>query len=191
MLSFADFKEVQVQATIFTPGLNFQNGSALGLFLAKWPEHFPIIVFASDVFAAPQEMPRLILQSADSRYKLQAGPARLDVIWVAPEPHDRIEMPTFFKLCCEIFDEYFAHFRGTVGRAGGIITRVASDPHPAETISGHFLKNAWLQENRATAGLADVEVNLAVQHVLGDQIHVNDWLKCKSGVVARPGPLRL
>ena len=186
MLSYKIFRTIQVQASIFTAGFDFQSGAALALLLANWPDYFSNIAFASDLTSAPREMPRLVLQSADSHYRLQAGPARLDIVWVSLESLELVEIPAFFKLCCDVFDQYLAKFHGIVLRVAGTSLRTATDPRPGLSLSRHFLKDAWIHDPVTQADRADVEFNLATQHALGN-FQVSNCLKCKSGVIVRAG----
>jgi hypothetical protein len=87
---------------------------------------------------------------------------------------------------CDIFDQYLAKFHGIVVLVAGISHRTATDPRPGLTLSRHFLKDALFHDPGTLTDLADVEFNLATQHALGN-FQVNNWLKCKSGVIVRQG----
>ena len=79
----SDFTTVELQASVFTAGINFRTAKALPVLLQAWPQRFTNVVHASDLPPnAPPEIPHVIIQSGDARYKAQAGPARLDLFWL-------------------------------------------------------------------------------------------------------------
>ena len=148
VLDIQCFRKVLVQACIITPKADFQIGNLLSLLLREWPERFIKVQFASDFGpGVPPEVPRVILQSADSRYRIHASSARIDVFWESQAADDRVEVAEHLEWCCDVFSQYLRVVDGVVRRMGCVVRSVASDPAPFVKLSRHFCQERWLQND--------------------------------------------
>ncbi len=182
-----DFRTVELRAVIFTAGLSFRSGNALTVLLGGWRDRLTNVVFAADLPAGtPPEIPRIIIQSEDSRFKVQVGPARLDVFWSSQSPDDAPDLMNYLNWYCEVMERYLAALQGWATRLACIIKRIATDPAPARTLSHHFCRDAWLQEGGPIERPSDFELNSAKQYALNGRFDVNSWLRVKSALARGP-----
>jgi hypothetical protein len=186
--SWKDFADIQLRASIHTTGLSFQIAPAISFFMQKWPELFSKIVFASDLpSGTPGEVPRLILESADASIRLQAGPSRVEILRTNERYFGTIDIRSHFDMSCDVFAEYQLLFQTPVARVAAVLTRVASDPAPGETLSRHFCRDAWVQEGGLMAHPVDFELNTATSCMSDNGLRVNCWFKCKAAIVTKIG----
>ena len=75
----SDFILASVQAVIFTPeAASFSQSKVLTDLLQKYGERYDGGVTSLPIPPdAPAQLPRVLLQSADTTWRLQAGPARV------------------------------------------------------------------------------------------------------------------
>jgi hypothetical protein len=184
--SFADFVDGQVQATIFTSSSSFTIGPALGLFMSNWPTQFQSVVFASEVANEfSPDAPRLILQSADARYKLHVGPFRLDIQRLSQSEHDKIDIRKDLSLCGDVIENYLKRLPSAVTRAMVLVRRMASHEAPAAEIARHFCKDAWLIGGSPIESLEAIEFNVAKNYSTKHGVELTGWFKCKSALFSR------
>ena len=141
MPTYSDFTTVELQASVFTAGINFRTAKVLPALLGAWPERFTNVVHASDLPPnVPPELPHVIVQSGDSRYKAQAGPARLDLFWLRQAHDDVLNLHEHLEWCCKVIAGYLEAMQGSSRRLGCIMNRVAVVPNPAATLARHFFR---------------------------------------------------
>jgi hypothetical protein len=183
--SFADFVVAQLQASIFTSSPTFRVGPALSLFMSKWPERFQTVVFASEAANTfSSGTPLLILQSRDARFRLQAGPSRLDIVQSA---RDNIDVSEHFSMCCDVFENYLQVFPSLVSRASCLVRSVATEAKPAAALARHFLKGVWLEGDANIETADDLEMNIGISYIKNDSMQFAGWFKCRSGSFFRGG----
>ena len=171
---------------IMTPGLDFQIGRVLSVLMAGYPEHFTGVQFAGDLPPGiPLEVPRIVLLSADLRFRLSAGPARVEITWERREDNDRPDIPDHLTWCSGVFANYLDAFKGSVGKIGCVVRRFAPNPDPALTLARHFCDERWFRSGQALERPDDFVVECANKYVLCDSFIVDSWFKCRSGVLAK------
>src|SRR5262249_18312147 len=109
MLRADDFTLFQEQASIFTPGANFRLNRLIAHFLGNYQEEFdgePVVIPIPEGFPVPAETIRFILQSRDGGLRLQASPARLDVVATGENLDASRPLPEFLHWCQRLFDGY-------------------------------------------------------------------------------------
>jgi hypothetical protein len=186
--SFSDFVDTQLQASIFTASPGFSVGPAINLFMSRWPERFQTVVFASEKAPGlPVDAPNLILQSKEARFRLQAGPSRLDILQFSQNDQDRIDVSNHFNACCDVFDKYLQLFPSSVSRARGVVRRVASETKPAAALSRHFLKDMWLQGDANIESADDLELNFGMSYLKDVNMQIVGWFRCRSASYSRLG----
>jgi hypothetical protein len=150
-------------------------------FMSRWPAQFQIVVFASEIANEfSPDAPRLILQSADARFRLHVGPSRLDILRVSQSEHDRIDIRKDLSLCGNVIENYLKHLPSAVSRATVLVRRMAYQDAPAAEIARHFCKDAWLIGGSPIESLEDIEFNVAKNHSTKNGVELTGWFKCKS-----------
>lgn len=176
-----DFKTFEVQATIFTPGVHFRGAKVLGHFLSRHSQQFtgdPMsLPFPPGVAGIPLEMPQVVLKNDDSSLRLQAAPARVDVVKAGNELTAEA-VQEFLGFAVDLFEHYAVAMQGKVGRVACVVHRLARHDNPARAIAEHFCREQWLKDplNRPS----DFEMHAAKKFLLGDLVMVNSWFRCKS-----------
>jgi hypothetical protein len=101
------FRLISFQTAIFTPGLQFRATNISARLMSAWAKEFdgePVLLPAME--GAPPGVPRLVMKSKDSAYRLQAGPTRLDLFWEAKSARDELEIGSHLRFCTEVFLQY-------------------------------------------------------------------------------------
>jgi hypothetical protein len=186
VLSFEDFRDFSIRVNILTPGLLFQNGKILRLFLTQWPDLFSNVLFATELPpGTPNEIPRVVIQGGDSQLKASAGPGRLELMWESQKADERPDIQNHIRLCSEVFLRYISECPSRVSRVGCVIARIANDGKPAMTLSEHFCRDTWLKQGMAMEGADDFALELSKHYLINDKFAVNSWLKCRSANLIR------
>lgn len=180
-----DFRTIRVQASLFTPHLQFRASKLFAHLLTQYGEHFDgeptAIPMTEDI---PQDIPRLVLTSADKRLRLQAAAVRLDMI----REEDGITnegMAEFLNWTTTVGLDYVKVTGATVGRVACIAGRVVLDAQPGKTLAEHFCQDRWLQGplNRPDNFEIHAHKRFRPKHLF----EINSWFRCKSGVLERAG----
>jgi hypothetical protein len=186
-----DFRTVQVQASLFTPGLQFRSAKVLGHLLTEYSDKFdgepqtlpPIDKFAPSGLPSgllvSQFFPQIMLQSADGHLRLQAGASRLDVI---REGDAITEEETSAQLAwaCELGLRYLELNDAKAGRVACIISRLGDASDPGKALAKHFCKPQWIDGplNRPSS----FEMHAHKRFRLDDLFEVNSWVRVKTAV---------
>jgi hypothetical protein len=145
MLTSQEFHPFQLQAAIFTPGIKFQSGRALGVLLSGWSDVFTKILFSADMPpGTPDEMPRTIVQSEDSKLKAQIAPSRLDLLWNAKSETDKIDIDIQLNMFTDIFIKYKRSMDCRVGKLACVLSQFSMNPDPGKAIAQHFCNEKML-----------------------------------------------
>lgn len=184
MLQVSDFEVIQAQAVIYTPGLNLHTTRVLAQLLGEYADTFngdPITLPVPEGFPLAAEAPRFILQSQDTKLRLQATPSRLDLIQASLDPQSIRPLPDFLDWCLRLFDKYLDITQGRVGRLASVVIRRASPAETARELASHFCKQALLDGplNRPS----DFEIHAAKQFDLLDGLRINSWFRCKTAIL--------
>src|SRR5437016_4453165 len=139
MLRAADFQLLSVQAALFfsdTKALT-QAGflaTILSRYAARYDGAVQAIPFIENV---PPEIPRVILQSKDEHWKVQAALNRVDSFWLATKtPQGNADIP---KQCIEVLEHYIQMNEGvSISRLGLVISRVVETEHSAQELIDNF-----------------------------------------------------
>jgi hypothetical protein len=183
MLDANSFHLTYLQAAIFTAGLHFRTHRALTHLLGKHGDVFtgePVTLPLSA--EAPAEFPRIILQSENARLKLQAGPARLDLVkeeeQIPPEA-----LPEFLNFVLDVGEAYLGAVNESAQRVSCVIRRFAPDESPAKDVAHHFCKDRWLLDPLKRP--SDFELHAAKQFKLGGWLELNSWFRCRTMLLKR------
>jgi hypothetical protein len=178
MLNANSFRIVYCHAVIYTPELQFRTNRVLPYLIGKHSDTLtadPISLPIPESVSA--EIPRILLQSADSRLKLQASPARLEVLREAEDVSPE-SLKSFFEFALSVFTGYLEAMTCQARRVACIVRRFAPDANGAKNLAAHFCKDQWLADplNRPS----DFELHAAKQWKFGGWLGVGSWFRCKS-----------
>jgi hypothetical protein len=183
MLKAADFTTIQLQACIFTPGLEFQATRLLKVLLEKYEKTFdgePVILPAFPT-PAPIEVPKFFLQSKNGGHRLQVGSGRTDLLQVNENCHKPYQAKEFFTWSQNIFRDFLRDTRATAGRLAALTSRKVHANKPGMKIAEHFCKPELL--NGPLNRPSDFEVHAAKRFELLAGLQVNSWFRCKSAIL--------
>lgn len=196
MIKSTQFSLASVQAVLFTPSkIPFSPTPILAHMLTRHSDLFNGEVQTVPAFdQMPPEIPRIILQSQDSSWRLHGGPSRLDVYWqrlsTDPLPPER-ETESEDKVvaqCVHILEGY-AHARGsnlTIGRLALVLGRLALVEDPQRILVDSFA-NEWAIQ-QPFRNTRDFQIHNLKRYLLETAgTEINSWVRCKSGDVESIG----
>jgi hypothetical protein len=196
MVTCKDFHLDLVQTAIFTPDHSaFTSGRAVGTVLAKFRERFDgemqVLPLPTDV---PADIPRVILQSQDSRWRVTMAPARIDSVWRNLVPADASpSLGDLARQCAEVQEQYVRESGVRVGRVALILSRICLTENPAQCLVQRFCNESSQREpfNRSES----FEIHHQKVYRLtasGVNYTINSWVRCKSArIVADNRPVIL
>ena len=185
MVKPADFEISSIQSTIFTPGLSFVSSKVLGFALETWGEKFDATPVSMPLPPdAPHEIPRIILQSSDQRYKIELAPGRANLFWLRQTETDTINTGDFLDLSTDLLCGYAASVNGKVGRIAAVLNRFFKEQNPGVFLVKHFCKDSW--QVAPFDRPESFEIHARKQYVLAGRFSVNSWVRCKTGFIKMP-----
>jgi hypothetical protein len=178
MLTFDQFRPIEAQYALFTPGLQFSAAkimSRLSSFFDGTPVVLPLGV------EVPASIPRVTLSTADERQRVQISSVRMD-FFLSSKDSEMINPEQGTSLAASVMNAYLEVTRATVGRLAFVLKRVADDPTSAPDLARHFCRDQWLSGplNRPE----DFELHAHKKYRLADSWNVNSWMRCKSARLA-------
>ena len=183
MVTSQNFLLNVAQGSIFTPEHSgFASGKAVGTVLAIFRDRFDgdmqVLPIPSEV---PPEIPRVILQSGDSQWRLTMAPARIDSGWHAKPAGAGLSLEAVAKECAEVLERYVRESHVRVGRVGLVVNRICSADKPAETLIQRFCNESSQREPFDRSESFEVH-NHKVYLPLRTDINykINSWVRCKS-----------
>lgn len=185
MKKISDFEIASIQATIFTAGLSFIQSKILGSVLEKWGNLFdasPISIPAPSDF--PSEIPRIILQSSDSKLKLEIASARANLFWLRQSETDKADIHDFFKFSANLLFEYVGIVGGKAGRLAAVLVRFIKEANPGQYLAQHFCKEKW--QAAPFDRPESFELHARKRYLLAERHNINSWVRCKGGVITTP-----
>jgi hypothetical protein len=139
------------------------------------------------------EIPLVVLQSNDGRWRLGMGPSRFDSSWTNKSPPTE---PNLAESVGQCIDPLLLYFRNTGVRASRlalVVQRVCLVDSPAETLVVRFCNEASRREpfNRSES----FEIHNHKVYTIranGVESPINSWVRCKSArLVADKSPVVL
>jgi len=186
MLRAQDFRLISVQAAIFLLDTKSFSQSKflatmLGHFAARYDGAVQALPFQDDV---PAEVPRVILQSQDGQWKLQAALNRIDSFWFAINaPTESISIST---QCVEVLQHYIQSSPGTqIVRLGFVVRRISEPENPTKELIDRFCnaESKISPFNRSES----FEIHNHKKYILKNTgFSINSWVRCRAGMVTPP-----
>jgi len=181
MIKGKDFNIFKIQASIFTPALQFSQTQILGSLVNKFSTLFdgaPLsIPLPQD---APSDIPRLTLRDGNGRIKFEIALSRAN-FFIFQKEEAIIDGQEFFKLCLPIFEEYIKLSNAKVGRMAIVAVNILKQEAPGLIIAQHFCKDRWFS-NAAPPENFEVHFHKKCEF---SGFNVNNWFRCKSGFLVK------
>jgi hypothetical protein len=184
MVNWQQFTLNLVQTAMFTPDHSaFVGSRVVATIMRQFAERFNGEMQALPIpLDFPPEVPRVVLQSSDGAWRVNAGPARIDCVWTrsAAAPlmlHEAVPQ------CVEVLKDYVSERKVRVGRLSLIAQRVCPNENPAEALIQRFCNQESQSEpfNRS----ANFEIHNHKEYTPGRSVDypINSWVRCQCGFV--------
>ena len=186
MLRAADFALLSVQAALFLSDIKALTQSGfLAAILSRYAARYDGAVQAIPLTEnVPPEIPRVILQSKDEHWKVQAGLNRVDSFWIATKtPQENVDIP---KQCIEVLEHYIQMNQSLpISRLGLVMSRVVEIENSAQELIDIFCNDtAKAQPLRRSENF---EIHNHKTYSLKQTGYViNSWVRCKTGRMTEP-----
>lgn len=180
MLKAQDFSTAVYQATIFTPDTSvFSAPKLLATILGKYAHRYNGSVQALPLPEnIPLEIPRVILQSSDGLFKLEASPARVNSLFMQ-NVESLVEPKDLFSTCFEVLEHYVENTNMQVDRLALVLTRVHETENPAQVLIERFCKS---ELQSIFIHSKNFEIHNHKQSQL-KEFSVNSWIRCKTATL--------
>jgi hypothetical protein len=186
VISYDTFRPTIIQSSVFIIDAAFKTARAL-MFLMDHAEELGQVVFSSDFTADfPPEVPRLLIQSKDSRKKVQAGPGRVDVFVESNGAGENLDIAGSLAWSRELLCAYLERANARVFRLACVLTRRANAVNPARLAATHFCQPSFVERSGAIDDIDDFEVRFRKRFALTAGVIVNNWLRCSAGPSLHP-----
>ena len=183
MLKARNFFTAVYQATIFTPDTSaFSAPKFLATILGKYAHHYNGSVQALPLPEnIPSEIPRVILQSSDGYFKLEASPARVNSLFMHQNIESTAESEELFSsICVEVLEHYVRETETQVSRLAMVLTRVHKTENPAQVLIERFCKSD------VQSVLFERSENFEIHNNKQFQLRnftINSWVRCKTATI--------
>lgn len=186
----ADFRTVSCQATVFTPDEEVSAAKLLRSFLphtAAWLDLFdaePTLLPMGGV--APRDVPRLILESQDGRWRCEVASSRINIVQRAIGVEPNLDRGGFYARAAELLAEYVEFLSARVGRLAALQSHVLPMSRPGSFLATRFCKPDWV-----STGFSDVssfELHSHSRTELDTQFAVNVWTRHKTAALSEAAP---
>jgi hypothetical protein len=186
MVSWTDFTVQFVQTVIFTPEPSgFTTGKAVATILARFRDRFDgemqVLPLPPEI---PAELPRIVLQSADGRWRLNMGPSRIDCFWNNKSTTPPPSLPTLVRDCAEIPEYYAQESSARVGRVAMVVQRLFPVDNPAQMLIEQFCSESSQREPFNRPETFEIHNHKVYTPQQGIAYRVNSWVRCKSVTLA-------
>jgi hypothetical protein len=175
------FQTSVLQATIFTPDMDFSTSKVMSIFYPKCAEYFdadPEVVPNMPGF--PPEVPRVILKNKDDTSKLEIAAARVNCFRIMKK-YDApiIDINQFYSDAIRFLSLFKEAVDCRIGRLAALRTIYANHDDPGFFLSRHFCKDIWDEAplNRPE----NFELHAHKVFSLSDKFTVNSWARSKTG----------
>jgi hypothetical protein len=186
MATWKDFDLDAVQVALFTPeSTGFSSGRVVAAILPAFRERYDgemqALPFPADV---PGEVPRVVLQSGDERWRLQIGPARVDSLWAAKPSDPPSALVSVVTESVSVLDQYVRETGVRVGRVALIIRHFCAAVNPAQALITRFCNAACQQEPFNRSQTFEIHNHKVYTPDSGIAYPINSWVRCKSATKA-------
>ncbi len=183
MMNGDNFKLNSLQVSIFTPFASFHKNRILGKLISTFAD-----LFNGDTLAvpipedAPKEIPRIILNSAGGKFKLEIAQNRVNFFRYRKDDDEEIDTSRILDISSGVLKEYKDCTHSVVGRLALVVVRSSENKNPGLALARHFCKDKW------TAKLFDRPDNFEIhshRHYTLNEFNLNSWVRCVTGLLAK------
>jgi hypothetical protein len=182
MIRASQFQLASVQTVVWTPeAASFSQPRFLATVLGRYAGRYDGSVQSIPLpEEAPAEIPRIVLESSDHTWKLQASPFRCDAFWIRDISSKDVQNP--IKDSAEVLRFYVDQMQRRVSRIALVLTRVCETAHPAQTLIERFCNDEAkiAPFNRSEA----FEIHNHKRYQLPKtNLQINSWVRCKTATL--------
>jgi hypothetical protein len=183
MVRYSQFMIATVQAVLFTPDASqFSQANVISTILTRYAARYNGELQALPLpDNAPPEIYRVVLQSSDRTYKLQASPARIDSFWDGMTGADQGE--AFSGI--EVLEHYVAAAPVRVGRLALIVTRIADDNNAPQTLIERFCNAQSITRPFNNSKAFEIHNQKSYELPVFVEL-INSWVRCKAVEMIAP-----
>jgi hypothetical protein len=191
MIKASQFALAAVQTVIFTPPtVEFSQPKLLTSILLRFAERFNGPMVALPVSEAAGAVgPQVVLQSADSIWRLLAAPMRVDSLWVgiadqSTEPGLAAQSATqdIIARCSEVLEHYVQTNNIPVIRLALVLTRICETAEPARLLIERFCNDEAKAEPFRNS--KNFEIHNHKRYLLQSaNAEINSWVRCRTALL--------
>lgn len=179
MLNVDNFKLNYLQVSIFTPFTSFHKSKILERLMTTFTDLFNGNTLAVPIPEdAPKEIPRIILNSADGKFKLQVAQNRVDFFRYRKDDDAEIDTRRILDISSRVLKEYKDCTHSVIGRLALVAVRSLENKNPGSALACHFCKDKW------TAKLFNRPDNFEIHSHRRYTLYgfsLNSWVRCVTG----------
>jgi hypothetical protein len=186
MLRAQDFQLLSVHAALFLLDTKvFTQSGFLASILSKYATRYDGAVQAIPFSGeAPPELPRVILQSQNGQWKLQAALNRIDSFWNTGDLSQR--NGDIDKQCIEVLEHYIQTNPSIqISRLGFLINRVVETDRGAQELIDRFCNDVVKEKPFNRSENFEIH-NHKIYPLKQTRYAVNSWVRCKAVTIAVP-----
>lgn len=177
-----EFRTVKFQTALFTPDLTITNslkiantvGNILGNFFDGEPSLLPIPQ------GAPADIPRIMLSSADGRWKLNISLLRTDLFFHNPFESDGkvVSIKKYAGISSKFFSMYQKKLNLRAQRLAFVTDRVVIKDDALDYVLEKFCNKDQIKKGRPFYNAKRFEIH-SLKKYNWEQFHINSWVKIK------------
>lgn len=182
MLNGDNFRMNSLQVSVFTPFTSFSKSKILERLVSTFADLFDGDTVAIPIPEdAPKEIPRIILNSADGRFKLQVAQNRVDFFRYRRNDDTEMDASQILDVSSRVLKEYRDCTHSIVGRLALVVVRSLENKNPGFALASHFCKDKWTATLFSRPDKFEVHSH---RHYPLHKFNVNSWVRCKTGFLA-------
>lgn len=177
----ADFRTDVRQGVVWTELFELSTRRILGLTTA-WARRFdgePIVTPLAP--GLPPDVPRLVIPSADGRWRIQVAPRRCDIFWETPPEQGDIPADEFVGEAVQAFAAYFEQVIDPeelrVTRMAYTTRRWAPSANPGHELAQYFCRAELQEADGPLNRPEDFQLHAHKRYDPGGLPQVNSWVR--------------
>ena len=124
----------------------------------------------------PADVPRITLQNANNKLRLEIAPARVN-FFALKTPDGQIDKKSFLDQARRIFETYLDTTNAVVGRLGSVLVKYWECEDAGKVLASHFCKTEYL--NTVLSRPEKFELHAYKRYSL-EKFVVNSWVRSKT-----------
>ena len=176
-----DFLVARVQVVAFPTERNLHPTKLIATLLTKYADRFDGELQALPLpQEIPAEVPRVILQSDDQRFRFEIGLGRLSSQWQRLDD-ETTDFQAIVTECVSVLEHCVTELTPRIGRLALVISRVCPCEAPAQALVQRFCREETQQApfNRSS----NFEIHNHKEYDLPEiepKLTINSWVRCKT-----------